>query len=87
MTDQSPATIADKMAWVYPLLVILFAFSPLFVYVWKENAKPIKEPESFIGDRVVKVQRGSVAGELIFTSRDGRIAKTRDFKNWTWLQK
>ena len=85
MTDQSPATIADKMAWVYPLLVILFAFSPLFVYVWKENAKPMIEPESFLGDRVVNAVVND--GHFLFRSRDGKIAETSDFKNWKWIQR
>jgi hypothetical protein len=77
----------DYKSIIYPILAAFIFFSPVFIWIYFEAKKPVLEPSEFMGDRVVKVQRVAFSGEYIFTSKDGKIASTSDFRNWRWIQR
>lgn len=73
-------------SWLYPLLAAIVLFSPVIVKVWLDDRKPMIEPDIYMGDRVVRIEV-TPSNEFIFTSRDGKIIKTSDFKNYKWIQR
>lgn len=77
----------DIKAILYLIILCLVLFSVSVIMFIIDCKTPIIEPQKFIGDRVVKIERTAFNNEYIITSRDGKIVKTRDFKKYEWIQK
>ena len=85
--DNNKETRCFDFKLLAPVLAALVFFSPMIYLICRDGMKPEISPEVFMGDRVVKVERVAMDSRWIFTSRDGKMAETRDFKTWKWIQR
>lgn len=73
-------------AVLYPVLFCLVLFSPVVFLEHRDSKTPITEPQVFMQDYVIKIERVAWNNEYIITSKSGKIVSTKDFKKYKWIQ-